>query len=460
MKQPKVFAYSKKIFNRFYINKAYPNIHLLSAYKENWVSYFDDLKNKYSHIYGTNQNESNKADKAKTENIFEQPEWKEIKHNLKINNLLVYKPFKKIGQIEQSQNLNILCNSYNLFKKLENKITFRKNFSEFIPFPPYRFSTVKKLKEKDSFIKLKNKYGKFVIQDEELSGGWGTYIVNSKKEFNEAVSSLPQKNSVVVSKYIKGESASVQACIYNKQVLNTPMQRQLVGLPALTRRTGQFVGGQWTPGDYSDKQQRKVEEMVKATGKKLLDLDYKGIFGLDIIIEKETDRIYILEMNARMTGVTPIINMIQMSSNLFPFINYHISSFLPNHKQKIPINKHRTSISDSNISYLILTNTEPCCIKLKKELLPGLYMYNKNKIEHQKITTSLADLHNDNQFLLLGIPNKNTKIKQNSKRVIRFIKRGPALKQNNQLNELSKNIVRLIKEKFEKCETMLAEKNK
>ncbi len=451
MKFPLVHAYSKRIFNRFYIRKAYPNFFLLSAFKENWVSHFPDISNRYDYLY-PNSVPYDQDECTVTENIFDQPEWHQLKEDLNIKRLLVYKPFEDKKRVEAEQDLEILCNSFKLFSSLENKVEFRKRFSHILPFPPYEFSSTRKLIKNNYYQKFRKKYGQFVIQDEKLSGGHGTYIISSIQDYHQALDQLPKSNRLVISKYIQGEAASVQACIYRDQVIETGLQKQLVGLPSLTNRQAQFVGGQWTPDDYSPQKHQKVKKMVQKTGEKLIEEDYRGIFGLDIIIEKETKKIFILEMNARMTGVTPIINMIQTDNRETELINYHILSLLSDFKEELALGQ-QTPISQSNISYLILTNTSEHSVQLRKELLPGLYQYSPtdNSITHQKITSSPSALENDNQFILLGIPNTDLKIPKNCKRMIRFIKKGAVLQSgSNRLNEKARNIVRSIRKQFRK----------
>jgi hypothetical protein len=451
MKYPLVHAYTKRIFNRFYIRKAYPNYFLLSGFKENWVYHFPDIENRYDYL-SPNSIRSGKDDHLITKNIFDQPEWKRLKEKLDIKRLLVYKPFKGIRKIEQEQNIKILCNSFDLFSLLENKVAFRKNFSDILPFPPYQFSSTPELKKSNQYKKLREKYGKFVLQDEILSGGRGTYLIDSTQDYNNALQQLPKDGRVVISKYIAGEAASVQACIYHNQIIDTGLQKQLVGLPSLTNCQSQFVGGQWVSDDYSAKNHQQVNTIVQQTGQELIKLGYQGIFGLDIIVEKDTKKIYILEMNARMTGLTPIINMIQTYLEDTPLINYHILSFLPNLKEKLALDC-QTPINQSDISYLILTNTNNDSVRLREKLLPGLYQYSaaNNTIIHQRVTSSLAALKNKNQFLLLGIPNQDLKTPGNDKRLIRFIKKGAVLQSNSDvLNQTAQNITQLIRKKFKK----------
>ncbi len=446
---PKIHTYSRHVFDRLFLLKAYDNIELISGTKEHWLDYFPEFSSQHYSLFNSYDQFSD-TKTIYTHNIFDCKSWKKLHKKLNINHLLVYKPFAKKDAVEKKYGLNILSNDYELFSKLENKVSFRQKFNQILPFPDYEFSSTQKLGNNVTFQELKSKYTKFVIQDEKLSGGRGTYIVDAEQDFSQALQSLPAENRVVISQYIKGESASVQACIFQNQVINTGIQKQLVGQPSLTNNPGQFVGGQWCPKDYSQKEKRQVQNFVKKTGEILIKLGYRGIFGLDLIVDHDKEQVFVIEMNARITGVTYLINMIQTSINQTPIIYPHILSLLKT-KPKEKIKNLCPDISQANISYLILTNKKENFVHLKQELKPGVYRYSASdkRMIHQKISFDLNDLQSNDQFMLVDIPNVGRKIKPHNKRLIRFIKKGPALEKGEaDVNQQTQQIIKLIRDKF------------
>src|SRR6185312_12274554 len=103
-----------------------------------------------------------------------------------------------------------LMNSPTIAHAYENKRYFRDEFADLIRMPEYEICYMSELDKAASYKDLQQKYGNFILQDEESYGSKGTYTIKSADDYVDAIRSLKKYSrgrTIVVSKYIKGETA-------------------------------------------------------------------------------------------------------------------------------------------------------------------------------------------------------------------------------------------------------------
>ena len=55
---------------------------------------------------------------------------------------------------------------------------------------------------------------------------------------------------------------------------------------------------------------------------------YRGYFGLDFLIDKKNGKVYLSELNARLTASAAFYTRLERGLGIIPFLAYHYSSFL------------------------------------------------------------------------------------------------------------------------------------
>jgi hypothetical protein len=86
--------------------------------------------------------------------------------------------------------LAYLMNSPTIAHAYENKRYFRDEFADLIRMPEYEIRYMNELDKAASFKDLQQRYGWFMLQDEESSGSKGTYAIKSADDYVEALKSL------------------------------------------------------------------------------------------------------------------------------------------------------------------------------------------------------------------------------------------------------------------------------
>ncbi len=376
--------------------------------------------------------------------------------------LFLYKADKNITKAIKGLNVKLIANKAYLNKLFENKVNFRRQLIRAglqpVPGQTMKFGEFQKPEyDFDFFI---NQYGhKFVLQlpDFRLGGGKGTLFIDSKRKFNEFKKKTKEKvykkkelQTINITKFIEGKSCSIACCATKYGTLVSSIQQQIMDIPqviAKKKGNGLFVGHVFGL-EFSPSINKQARELGEKFGQYMYSKGYKGIFGLDIIVNQKENKVYPIECNARYTGAFPMISMLHMKYKIIPLDFWHFLEFL-NVPYKINIKelnkKYQKPIKGS---HLILSNTRDYSIEVKNELEVGTYRYQKNKIQYLSDNIFYDDLKTTNDFILVdGVPKKGQTIKKWSRiaRIVHVLFNADILKANDkELKDKYLNIVHAI----------------
>ncbi len=219
-----------------------------------------------------------------------------------------------------------LSNSYDTAQLFENKSWFRKKFANKVRFPEFRIIDSTGSEVEYAYDNISAELSEcLVVQHPVLSGGRGTFFVKSATEYNDALNDVkglePATGELVLSRHVTGLERTVQCCITDNELFVGPAQMQLVRHPLLVAPgvgSIQFCGGLIAPGIVTEEVYQKMKGNAFSIGSELKAMGYRGIFGVDFII---SDDVYVLEVNPRFTGLTPLLANVQTD---IPYMLLHI----------------------------------------------------------------------------------------------------------------------------------------
>lgn len=437
-------------FDRIGLEDMLPRYNILVIQDAQWVKNFPGLSSRIHILSKVDPNCPSEAS-ANTNALLEKGNWTKIQEVLGVKNLLIYKPIRGQEEFMKRTGICVLANSYSLAQKLENKCEFRRLFGDIVPLPEYELRTFEDLKEV-GYEYFQGKFGEYVVQDSTLSGGRGTFFVKDEGEYEDCLRVLAKHGSkeVVVSRFVFGDSSSVQVCVTKYGVFSLPPQRQVISQSALvdTTRpmTDKFNGGQWVGDDFSLEVQGQIKECAISLGGRMGELGYKGIFGIDFISTSD-DKVFIIEVNARITGMTPIITGIQKSLGQTPFLLLHTLEHLgaeytlsSEEIERI----HQYSWGDGSFGYMILFNLEDKPFTLGETLKPGVYKLRGDVLEFVRLGYKISDLASVDEFLLVDVKEKGSLVAAN-KRMGRIITPVPVIGRDGELLSSSIRIVESVR---------------
>jgi len=349
--------------------------------------------------------------------------------------------------------LALLMNSPTIAHAYENKRYFRDEFADLIRIPEYEIKYMSELDRAAAYRNLKEQFGSFVMQDEESSGSKGTYVIHDEDDYVDAVKSLKkysQGRTIVVSKFIEGETSSIQVCITKYGIFSGGIQRQLINSKYLCNP--KLAGASsWCGGEvgtlYPDIVQHQAREVATIIGSELSSHGYKGIFGIDLIVTPENE-VYAIEINARHTGYSHIISDMQLAEDKIPFMLLHVLE-LGNFKYEVTDLDALPSTSNYKkpVSYLIINNPLEEEFMLKHYIRPGLYRYKDGKVEFEKEAYSIKDLKGEDTMLIFCKFDEGETIDR-GKRILKITKFGKTMAKSD-LNIKTQQMVEAVKKTFD-----------
>lgn len=233
-----------------------------------------------------------------------------------------------------------LClNEKSLMDKLNNKITFRKWAED-----------VCRVHHSDllygsecTYSKLQGKYkeySKVIVQSNFATGGEGTYIL-SEENSDEIETKICGDKKYLVSGYEDYNiPVNIHAIVYEEDILIFPISIQVMQMQGdkLLYQGADFVEAERIDEVILE----EFRQFMKNICLKLQKEGFRGITGVDGMIVN--GKVYILEMNNRFQGSTPLLNLALKEAGMPSMQELNFDSF-QNKNPKIDINNLKVPYS-------------------------------------------------------------------------------------------------------------------
>ncbi len=367
--------------------------------------------------------------------------------------LIVYKSSSRMERVCHQHGWTLAVAPLKFGKALfENKVKFRRLLEEIgVPVPPGKIKKPQDL----HYGHLINTLGlPFVIQHPTRGGGKGTFFIRNEYDFNQARKKLririkegqelPAKapEEIIVARFVKGPSPSITGCVTRHGILSTCPQMQVLDIPELfnpQKGSGLFCGHDWSyPLDENIRNQ--AYEIVEKVGKYFQSQDYKGIFGLDFVMDEKEEKLYVTEANPRLLATFPTITMAQIRLGEPPIIAFHLLEYL-NIDYDIDVKGvNQLMRQPKQGAQMFLHNLTGRWARNHGEIKSGIYKLG-SKLEFVRSGYALKHLKNEDEFLVTeGVPFKKSHFSPN-RRLCRILTLKGVLKDYSKLNDWGREVV-------------------
>ncbi len=341
---------------------------------------------------------------------------------------------------------------------LDNKVKFRRILQKIgVPTPPGEIAAFGNL----SFDYLARKYGlPFVVQYPLSGGGKGTFFIRSKHDLVTMRQSLialakgriDGYQELVISRFIKGPSPSVTGCATRWGIFATAPQYQILSMPELYNRSqgaGLFCGHDWSSSHFSEAVRRQIGEAVEKTGRYLYGIGYRGIFGLDFIMDEKTKRVYTVECNPRLLGSLPTLTMAQVRNGEPPILAFHILEFL-DAEVSVDVRAVNALMGKEKLgAQMFLHNLSDREMRIRGSVKPGVYQLEKQRLSYLRPGYKLSHLQDEKEFIISdGVLLQGRPIGAH-RRLARLLTLAPVLAEYQSLNPWAKRIIQAVYREFD-----------
>lgn len=153
---------------------------------------------------------------------------------------------------------------------------------------------------------------KFILQFNHSHTGAGTFLINSKKQLAELKNKFPNRE-VRTMKFINGPVLTNNNVVWGEKTLIGNVNYQITGLSPFTDNKFTTIGNDWSlpPKILNNNQIKQYEKIAQDIGTKMAKNGWKGLFGIDMIMDEKSGQLYLLEINARQPASTTFESQLQ-----------------------------------------------------------------------------------------------------------------------------------------------------
>ena len=173
----------------------------------------------------------------------------------------------------------------------------------------------------------KAKLGKdLVVQLPYGDSGRTTFFIKNAADWNKYADKLKDDDLKVMRK-IKHLPGTIEAVATRHGTLAGPMQTDITGFGELTPYKGGWCGNDAFTGGM-EKERKAVQRMARRLGDRLYKEGYKGAFCMDFLIDTDSGEVYLGEINPRVSGASPLTNLITSTYGGCPMFLFHLLEFM------------------------------------------------------------------------------------------------------------------------------------
>lgn len=255
-----------------------------------------------------------------------------------------------------------------------------------------------------------------------------------------------------ITEYIhKSCSPSMTVCVSKFGILYTGLQRQIIDaeeVMEIGRRSGVFCGHDWDTGMIDPMVQKKAFEIAEKIGKYFKDKEnFKGIFGIDFVLDKKKNRLYPIEANVRLLGSFPIVSMMQESFSQPSIQALQILENLNKSNYILDVKALNRSMSKpKHGAHVNIYSRIRDSVYVSGIIKPGIYEIDlmQRKVKYLREGVFFDDLKNKNEILLTGGVPSRGRVFERHGNICKLVSKNSFLKNDDKLNDFAKLMIKYV----------------
>lgn len=289
---------------------------------------------------------------------------------------------------------------------LDNKVnTNRIAEKAKVPCVPYVLS---KVKNYEHLRQISKKLGNdLVIQLPFGDSGHTTFFISNQEEYNKYAEEIENEKEVKIMKKINCRGTAIEACVTQHGTIVAPLMTELVGFKELTPYKGGWCGNEVYANVFTPEVRKQARVYTERFGKELLKKGYKGYFELDFLIDMDANKLYLGELNPRITGASSITNHAVFALSDIPLFLFHILEWMKQpYKIDIKAINHRWSQAENidDWGQMVIKHTKETVELVKKAPLSGIWKVDKKgKISFDRHDTHRRAVETEQEAFFLRI---------------------------------------------------------
>jgi hypothetical protein len=212
-----------------------------------------------------------------------------------------------------------------------------------------------------------------VLQIAQGAAGSGTIFARSEDEF-EAAAKRFAGHPVWVTPDLGELSVNINALALEAGVVVSCPSIQLEGLAVASASRGTYCGNDYVAAAHlSPSIVGNLMEQTSTVGRWLTTLGYRGLFGLDFVIEQSTQCAYAVDLNPRWQGSTALLTMAEHKAGRLPLAVADLACALGLMSATEIVRRRDEFLEPVRASHLALRCPAAGWVRVAGDLRPGIY---------------------------------------------------------------------------------------
>lgn len=223
--------------------------------------------------------------------------------------------------------LEIALPPLELREKIDSKIfTTELGNAAGVPSAPNAMGRASSWEELRAIADEHNLGDRLVVQTPYGDSGRTTFFISSEEEY-DAVSEKLTDEDLKIMRRIPHLPGTLEACATRHGTLVGPIQTDITGHAELTPYKGGWAGNDIFPNVFTQEMREEIRAMAERLGDQLYSVGYKGVFCMDFLYDFEDQKVYLGEINPRISGASPMTNLITSHYGGIPLFLFHLLEF-------------------------------------------------------------------------------------------------------------------------------------
>ncbi|TNM48256.1 biotin carboxylase [Nocardioides albidus] len=166
-----------------------------------------------------------------------------------------------------------------------------------------------------------------VVQTAYGDSGKTTFFIASEADWTAHADDIVGEE-VKVMKRIDNRPVAVEAVLTSCGTVVGPFMSELTGHRKLTPYRGGWCGNEMYPEVLTGELRARAADLVRRLGDRLGQEGYRGFFEVDVLVDVDTDEVYLGELNPRISGASAITNVTAGAYADVPLFLFHLLEYL------------------------------------------------------------------------------------------------------------------------------------
>jgi biotin carboxylase len=167
-----------------------------------------------------------------------------------------------------------------------------------------------------------------VIQSPYGDSGRTTYFIRDEADWRRYGEDIAGEPEVKVMRRIRNRAAAIEACITRHGTIVGPLMTDLTGFRELTPYKGGWCGNDLWPKALPEDQLRTARRMIQRLGDRLARAGYRGFLEVDVLVDLDSNQVYLGEINPRVSGASSLTNVTAGAYADLPLFCFHLLEYM------------------------------------------------------------------------------------------------------------------------------------